>query len=145
MTLKPNVLVLGTSNSCRSQMAEGMLRRYAGDRFNVHSAGTVPKYKIHPLAIKVMAEDGIDISQRHTKGLNYYLGRLPIRYLFIVCKGADESCPRNFPGLVERIFWPFDDPEEFEGSPEAKLKEFRRIRDEIFDRIVAWLQEIRDR
>jgi arsenate reductase len=140
--MKPNVLVLCTGNSCRSQMAEGFLRHYAADLFSVYSAGTEPKGEIHPMARQVMSEAGIDLSGQRPRHLKEYLGRVPVRYLIIVCSGADESCPRIFPGLVERIFWPFDDPAKFEGSPEETLIEFRRIRDAIRDRIVAWLREI---
>jgi arsenate reductase len=141
--VKRNILVLCTGNSCRSQMAEGFLRQYAGDRFGVHSAGTEPNDEVHPLAIEVMSESGIDISRQHPKGLREFLGRLPVRYLIIVCSGADQSCPRIFPGLVERIFWPFDDPARFRGSPEETLAEFQRIRDEIKSRILEWLEEIK--
>jgi arsenate reductase len=140
--MKPNVLVLCTGNSCRSQMAEGFLRHYAADRFSVYSAGTERKNEIHPLAIEVMSEVGVDLLGQRPRHLKEYLGHLPVRYLIIVCSGADESCPRIFPGLVERIFWPFDDPAKFEGSPEGTLLEFRRIRDAIRDRIIAWLREI---
>ena len=141
--MKPNVLVLCTGNSCRSQMAEGFLRHYAGDRFDVHSAGTDPSEAVHPLAVQVMGECDIDISIQHPKGLREFLGRLPVRYLIIVCSGADQNCPRIFPGLVERLFWPFDDPARFRGSPEETLSEFRRIRDEIKGRILEWLKEIK--
>jgi arsenate reductase len=137
---RPNVLVLCTGNSCRSQMFEGFLRELGGDRFEVFSAGTEPKEEIHPLAVKVMAEAGINISQQHPKHVKEFLGRLPVRYLIIVCDGANESCPRIFPGLVERLFWPFDDPAKFTGTPEATLAEFRRVRDEIRERIVEWLK-----
>jgi arsenate reductase len=140
--MKPNVLVLCTGNSCRSQMAEGFLRHYAADLFDVYSAGTEPKDEIHPMAREVMSEIGVDLSGQRPKHLKEYLGHLPVRYLIIVCSGADESCPRIFPGLVERIYWPFDDPAKFEGSREETLVEFRRIRDAIRDRIVAWLREI---
>jgi len=137
---KPNVLVLCTGNSCRSQMAEGFLRQLAGDRFNVFSAGTEPKDEVHPLAIEVLAEVGIDISRQHPKSVKEFLGRLPVRYLIIVCDGANESCPRIFPGLVERLFWPFDDPAKFAGTPAATIAEFRRVRDAIRERIVQWLK-----
>ena len=137
--MKPNVLVLCTGNSCRSQMAEGFLRELAADRYAVHSAGTEPKTEVHPLAVRVMDEVGIDISGQRPKSLREFLGKLPIRHLIIVCSGADESCPRVFPGLAERLYWPFDDPAAFEGTPEETLHEFRRIRDEIRSRIVQWL------
>ena len=138
--MKPNVLVLCTGNSCRSQMAEGLLRQMAGDRFEIHSAGTKPKKEVHPLAVEVMDEIGIDVSDQRPKDLKEFLGRLPVRYLSIVCRGADEDCPRVFPGLSERLFWPFDDPAQFDGSPEETIAEFRRVRDEIKGRIVEWLK-----
>jgi arsenate reductase len=142
--LNPNILVLCTGNSCRSQMAEGYLRYFAGHRFNVHSAGTDPKDEVHPLAVQVMLDAGIDISEQRPKGLQEFLGRMPIRYLIIVCSGADESCPRIFPGLSERLFWPFDDPAHFEGTPEETVAEFRRVRDEIRERVIEWLKAFPD-
>jgi arsenate reductase len=114
-------------------MAEGFLRQLAGDQFDVYSAGTEPKPEVHPRAVQVMAEAGIDISSQHPKDLREFLGRLPVRSLIIVCSGADQSCPRVFPGLGERLYWPFDDPAE------SDITEFRRVRDEIKARIVAWL------
>jgi arsenate reductase (thioredoxin) len=139
---EPNILILCTGNSCRSQMAEGYLRHFAADRFSVHSAGTVPKSEVHPLAVRVMAEDGIDISGHRPKDLQEFLGRMAVKYLIIVCDGANESCPRIWPGMPDRLFWPFDDPAAFAGSPEATLNEFRRVRDEIKTRILAWLKEV---
>lgn len=140
MNDKPNILVLCTGNSCRSQMAEGYFRHFASDRFHSHSAGTEPKGEIHPLAVQVMAEEGIDLGSQRPKGLKGFLGRLPVRFLIIVCSGAHESCPVTFPGVLHRLFWPFDDPAVFEGSPEDTLHEFRRVRDEIKERILAWLE-----
>ena len=139
---KPNILILCTGNSCRSQMAEGYLRHYAADRFAVHSAGTAPKGEIHPLAVQVMAEDGIDICGHRPKDLQEFLGHMAVRHLILVCNGANESCPRIWPGMLNRLYWPFDDPATFEGSPEATLNEFRRIRDEIKTRILEWLKEV---
>ena len=137
---KPNILVLCTGNSCRSQMAEGYFRRFAADRFESHSAGTEPKQEIHPLALQVMGEDGVDLAGQRPKGLKGILGRLPVRFLIIVCDGANESCPVTFPGVLRRLFWPFDDPAAFVGSLEETLSEFRRVREEIKDRILAWLE-----
>ena len=139
---EPNILVLCTGNSCRSQMAEGYLRRYAADRFASHSAGTEPKENVHPLAVEMMGEDGIDISGHRPKDLQEFLGHMPVRHLIIVCDGANESCPRIWPGVLNRLYWPFDDPAAFVGSPEATRNEFRRIRDEIKTKILAWLQEV---
>jgi len=135
MPTKPNVLFLCTGNSCRSQMAEGFLRHHAGDRFNVYSAGTDPAEYVHPRAVQVMSEAGIDISGQRPKGVKEYLGKLQIRYLIIVCSGADESCPRVFPGVLHRLFWPFDDPARLTGDEEEVQDGFRRIRDEIAARI----------
>ena len=140
MPEKPNVLVLCTGNSCRSQMAEGYLRQFGGDRFNVLSAGTEPKEEIHPLALQVMREDGVDISRQHPRHLKEFLGKTLVRYLIIVCDGANQSCPRIFPGMSERLFWPFDDPAAFIGSEAATLEKFRTVRDQIRERIRTWLE-----
>ena len=123
-------------------MAEGYLRRYAADRFAAHSAGTEPKDNVHPLAVEVMLEDGIDISGQRPKDLQEFLGHMAVRHLIIVCDGANESCPRIWPGVLNRLYWPFEDPAAFVGSSEATLNEFRRVRDEIKTKILAWLQEV---
>jgi arsenate reductase (thioredoxin) len=141
MENKPSVLFLCTGNSCRSQMAEGFLREFDGDRFAAYSAGTDPVERVHPLAVEVMSEKGIDISQNEPKNVSQYLGRLPVRHLVIVCDGANEKCPRIFPGMTNRIFWPFDDPAAFIGSEAATLEKFRTVRDQIESRIKQWLKE----
>jgi arsenate reductase len=141
MESKPNVLFLCTGNSCRSQMAEGFLKQWGGDKFVAHSAGTEPAERTHPLAVQVMAEKGIDISKQKPKNVSQYLGRLPVRHLVIVCDGANEKCPRIFPGMMNRHFWPFDDPATFKGSPTATVEKFRTVRDEIEARIKGWLEE----
>lgn len=137
--MSDNVLILCTGNSCRSQIAEGYVRALAGDRFDVYSAGLSPKDRVHPLAVEVMAEDGIDIASQHPKDLGEFLGRLPVAHLIIVCSNADQSCPRIFPGMGQRHYWPFDDPDKYEG-PNA-IDEFRRVRDEIKTCIRRWLAE----
>jgi arsenate reductase len=136
-----NVLILCTGNSCRSQMAAGLLRELAGGRFDVYSAGTDPAECVHPLAIQVMAERGIDISSSEPTDVKEYLGRLAVSHLIIVCQGANESCPSTFPGALNRLFWPFDDPAHFVGSEADTLNKFRAVRDEIEARITHWLQE----
>ena len=141
MAEKSNVLFLCTGNSCRSQMAEGLLRELGGDRFNVYSAGTAPAESVHPLAVQVMAERGIDISDQRPKHSAEYLGRLAVHHLIIVCAAANETCPRIFPGMLERHFWPFDDPASFEGSPEKTREKFRSVRDQIEQRLTDWLKE----
>jgi arsenate reductase (thioredoxin) len=132
-----NVLILCTGNSCRSQMAEGYLRHYGGDRFHVHSAGMAPKNAVHPMAVEVMAEDDVDISDQRPKDISEYLGKLHVAYLVIVCDKANETCPRVFPGMGERLYWPFDDPDGH------GIDEFRRVRDEIKTQIVEWLAAAR--
>ena len=142
MSYKPNVLFLCTGNSCRSQMAEGLLRHLTGDRFDVYSAGTAPKDEVHPLAVRVMGEIGIDISGQKPEHVKPYLGHLSVRYLIITCDGANESCPTIWPGMQHRLFWPFDDPATFVGTEEETLDEFRRVRDEIKDRLTEWLPTV---
>lgn len=136
------VLILCTGNSARSQMAEGFLRRYHGDLYEVHSAGTEPKAEIHPLAVKVMAEVGIDISQQRPKDLAQYLGRLPVAHLLIVCDRANQTCPRIWPGAFSRTYLPFDDPAQFVGSEAETIGEFRRVRDEIGEAMKTWVPKI---
>jgi arsenate reductase (thioredoxin) len=138
MERKPIVLILCTGNSCRSQMAEGFLKRYAADRYDVHSAGTEPKSEIHPLAVQVMDEVGIDISEQKPKPLVEFLGRMPVRHLLIVCDKAEGTCPRIWPGALTRTYLPFDDPATFEGTSKEMLAEFRRVRDLIGEAMSTW-------
>lgn len=136
---KPVVLVMCTGNSCRSQMAEGFLRAWAGDWLEVHSAGLEPKAVIHPMAVEAMREIGIDISKQYPKSSREFLGKLAVRYLIIVCGNAEQSCPRLFLGAMERHFWPFDDPAQATGTPEEQMGVFRRVRDEIAAQLKAWI------
>lgn len=135
---KPMVLVLCTGNSCRSQMAEGFLRKYRGDRFTVRSGGTDPASEVHPLAIRVMGEVGIDLRDAKPKNSGDFLGHLPVRHLIIVCDRASATCPRVWPGAVTRHYLPFGDPAHAEGTEEQKLAIFRRVRDEIETAMKAW-------
>jgi arsenate reductase (thioredoxin) len=139
--MKPVVLFLCTGNSARSQMAEAILRHEAGDYFDVHSAGTEPK-EINPFAIKVINELGIDMSQQRSKSVKDYLGRFQITYLIVVCRDADQNCPSTWPGMMTRLFWPFEDPAKVPGTPEQKAQFFRIIRDEIQDKIKKWLHQL---
>jgi arsenate reductase (thioredoxin) len=136
---KARVLFLCTHNSARSQMAEALLRHYAGDQFEVYSAGLEPS-EISPLTHKVMEELGIDMQGQYAKPLTLYMGKVHFGYLITVCSKAEERCP-IFPGMGIRLHWPFDDPAEFNGSEEQKLEEFRRVRDQIQARIRAWVAE----
>ena len=125
---KKRVLIVCTGNSARSQMAEGLLRHVAGDRFEVESAGTIASF-VRPQAVAVMAEIGIDISGHRSKSLDEFLDQ-PFEYVITVCDNADESCPA-FPGKAKRIHWSFDDPAGATGSDDDVLEVFRRVRDEI--------------
>jgi arsenate reductase len=126
---KPIVLILCTGNSCRSHIAEGILRTAAGDILDVRSAGSNPAGYVHPTAIKVMEEIGIDISQHHSKHLNEFLNQ-EVETVITVCGNADQACP-VFPGNPNRHHWPFDDPAKTEGSEKEILQAFRQVRDEI--------------
>jgi arsenate reductase len=123
---------------CRSQMAEAFLRIHQGDHYEVYSAGTDPADRVHPLAIQVMAEAGIDISGQRPKPLNQFLGKLPVGHLIIVCGNANRRCPRIWPGVFSRTFVPFDDPAGAEGDEFETLAVFRRVRDEIDGAIRVW-------
>ncbi len=131
------VLFLCTSNSARSQMAEAFLRKYAGDRFEVHSAGLEPK-GLNPLTVRVMEEVGVDMSGHRSKGIGGYLGKVLFQYLITVCDDADKNCPTIWPGVAQRLHWSFEDPAAFEGTEEEKLAKFRQVRDLIEARVREW-------
>ncbi len=141
--MKQNVLFLCTGNSCRSQIAEGFLRKYADDRFTVYSAGLDPR-SVHPMAIRVMDEIGIDISGQQSKGVDTVLGKQSFKYAIFVCQQAEENCPSIYPFALERLSWPFEDPEVFEGNDADKLNKFRDVRDQIAGRIQEWLKSLTD-
>jgi arsenate reductase len=128
MAAKKRVLILCTGNSARSQMAEGLLRHDAGDRFTVESAGTKPN-SVWPEAIAVMKEVGIDITSHRSKHVDEFAGQ-DFDYVLTVCDNAKESCPVFF-GKATRLHQSFNDPAAVEGSEEKRLGEFRRVRDEL--------------
>ena len=125
----PAILILCTGNSCRSHLAEGLLRNALGESFRVESAGSKPAGYVHPLAIKVMNEIGIDISAHHSKHLDAFLDDR-VETVITVCGNADQVCP-VFPGQVNRHHWGFDDPAHATGSEDEQLAVFRRVREEI--------------
>lgn len=129
MSEKPLVLVLCTGNSCRSHMAEGILRAAAGDLFEVASAGSKPSGYVHLKSIQVMKEIGIDISSHTSKHMDEFLDK-NVTTVVTVCGNADQACPM-FPGQVNRYHWGFEDPAHAEGSDEEVLNCFRNIRDQI--------------
>ena len=139
--MKTRVLFLCTGNSARSQIAEGLLRHYAGDRFEVYSAGLEPK-GMNPFTVRVMEEIGIPLTGQYSKDVREYMGKLHFSYLITVCANAEERCPTTFPGVSQRMHWAFDDPAAIEGSNEERLAKFREVRDQIDRRIGEWLGEL---
>lgn len=126
---KPLILVLCTGNSCRSHLAEGILRRALGDAYEVASAGSKPAGYVHPLAIRAMADIDIDIANHKSKHLDQFLNQ-NVETVITVCGNADQACPM-FPGQLNRHHWGFDDPAHATGTEEEIMNVFRRVRDEI--------------
>ena len=136
MSERKRLLFLCTGNSARSQMAEGLLRHEAADRFEVFSAGTHPSL-VRPEAIAVMSEIGIDISAHRSKSVDEFVGQ-ELDIVITVCDNAKETCP-VFPSKTQRLHWPFEDPAAVEGTEDARKAAFRKTRDRIHDRIRAFL------
>ena len=125
----PAILILCTGTSCRSHLAEGILKRALGNGFRVESAGSKPAGYVHPLAVKALAEIGIDISAHESKHMDLFLDD-EVETVITVCGNADQACPM-FPGQMNRHHWPFDDPAHATGTEEEQFAVFRRVRDEI--------------
>jgi arsenate reductase len=136
---RKRVLILCTGNSCRSQMAEGWVNQLLKDRWEAHSAGIAPAPRVHPLAIRVMAEVGIDISSQVPHHVDRFV-REPWDVVVTVCDSAAETCP-TFPGRVERIHVAFADPTGATGSEDEQLTAFRRLRDDMRDRLLAAIRQ----
>jgi arsenate reductase (thioredoxin) len=136
MQQQTRVLILCTGNSARSQMAEGLLRHDGGDRVEVFSAGTKPS-RVRPEAIEVMRELGIDISGHRSKSVDEFSGQ-EFDYVITVCDNANESCP-VFPGRTRRIHWGFEDPAAVEGDEATRVALFRRVRDEIREKLEGFV------
>ena len=134
---KPKVLFLCTGNSARSQMAEGLLRALAGERFEVFSAGTEPKGRILPEVQEAMREVGVDISGQWSKSVTEYLGRTVFAHVITVCADAEENCPAVFLNMGTHEHWPFDDPAK--GDDETRLARTLCVRDQIEARLRLWL------
>ena len=139
MTDKLRVLVLCTGNSPRSQMAEGWLRQLGNGRVEAFSAGTHPAPAVNPLAVQVMGEVGIDLSEQRPKSVEGFLGQ-PLDCVITVCDDAAEACP-IFPGPVQRIHWSFSDPAKVQGDEAARLSAFRHARDGLRERLEGFLSE----
>ena len=139
---KPLVLILCTGNSCRSHLAEAIFRHAINGLVDVASAGSKPAGYVHPMAIQVLKEIGIDASAHRSKHLSEFIN-VPVSTVITVCGNADQVCP-VFPGQVNRHHWGFKDPAHATGTPEEILKEFRQVRDEIrlvFEAYAAGLKE----
>jgi arsenate reductase (thioredoxin) len=142
MSQKEKVLFVCVHNSARSQMAEELLRKLAGDRFEVASAGLEPG-ALNPIVVEVLKEEGIDISGKKTQAVFdlFKKGSL-YRYVITVCDEANaERCP-VFPGICQRLHWGFPDPSKFLGSPQERLAKTREVRDQIKKKIEQWLKDM---
>ena len=137
---KPLILILCTGNSCRSHLAEGILRAAVGESAEVASAGSDPAGFVHPIAVEVMKEIDIDISAHTSKHLDEFLQR-EVHTVITVCGNADQACP-IFSGQAEKHHWPFDDPAKATGSEEEIRAEFRRVRDEIRAKFETYAAEV---
>ena len=137
----PLILILCTGNSCRSHMAEGILRAAAGETVAVASAGSTPAGYVHPLAIEVLKEIDIDISGHTSKHLKDFLAQ-DVHTVITVCGNADQACP-VFPGQAVKHHWPFDDPAHATGTEAEQLAVFRRVRDEIRAKFEAYADTLR--
>jgi arsenate reductase len=121
-------------------MGEAILKKHGGDRFDVFSAGLRPTGEIHPLTLEVLEEKGYDTAGQRSKAATEYLGEIPVHYLVVVCDAAAKECPSIWPGMRERLNWPFEDPAGFEGAEAEKLEKFREVRDQIEARLLEWLE-----
>ncbi|MCX6079814.1 MAG: arsenate reductase ArsC [Chloroflexi bacterium] len=139
--MKPKFLFLCTGNSARSQIGEALLRAYAGDHFDVFSAGLTPKAEIHPLARQVMREIGLTMDGQAPKNVSDYLGKLVFAYTVTVCGNAEEQCPRVFLNMGKHMYWPFEDPATLTGTENEVLPKVRAIRDQMSEKIQTWLRE----
>ena len=138
---KTRVLFLSTANAARSQMAEAFLRHYAGDYYEVHSAGLEPR-DITPEVAQAMAEVGVPLDGQRAKGVGEYLGQVHFGWLITVCSHAEAHCPTAFLGISKRAYWgDVDDPLKFEGSAEQRAEHARAVRDAINGRVQSWLLE----
>lgn len=135
-----NLLVLCTGNSCRSQMAEAFLQQLRPN-WAIYSAGTEPTAEVHPLAIEVMAEKGLDLSGHRPKGVEEF-SELPLDWLITVCGGAKEACPSFHAPVKNRVHLGFEDPAKFEGSLEERRAGFREVRDLIETTLSEWVKQV---
>jgi arsenate reductase len=140
---KPRVLFVCTHNAARSQMAEALLRHYAGERFEVLSAGAMPT-EVHPLTRQVLADIGLDPSGLYAKNLVDFFAKVSIAYAIILCDQAEDDCPRLYPFALRTLHWPFDDLTQAGGSTAERLRTFHIVRDQIDRCLRAWLDTLED-
>jgi arsenate reductase len=138
---KPRVLFLGAHNAARTQIAEALLRKHAGQHFEACSAGLEPS-QVHPLAARVLSEIGVAPTGLRAKPIAEFLGKASISYAIIVSEPAERTSPRFYPFATRTLYWPFEDPTWTQGSEEGQLARFRRVRDAIDARIRGWLQAL---
>ena len=136
---KKNLIVICTGNSVRSQMAEAIFRKYAGEHFNVYSAGLDP-HGINPYTVRIMEEAGYDLSTQRSKNLREYYGKINFDTVITVCSNAEQNCP-TIPGVKNKLHWPFEDPAAATGSDEEILEKFRIVRDQVELKIKKYLKE----
>jgi arsenate reductase (thioredoxin) len=139
MADKPCILFVCTHNAARSQIGEALLRKHAGHRFRAWSAGVKPA-GVHPMTKRVLEEIGVDTTRLRSKNVREVLGRVSVKTAIVVCAKAAESCPHIFPGALQVLQWPFDDPVAVHGSEDLQLAAFRRTREAIDMRIREWLR-----
>lgn len=137
--VKIKVIFLCTGNSARSQIAEALLKKYDSEHFDVYSAGFDPK-PINPFAVQVMQEMGVDIGSQYSKELKQFLGKTHFGIIITLCARAEQNCP-TFLGVSTRLYWPFEDPAQFQGIDQEKIAKFREIRDQIDLKIKEFLQQ----
>jgi len=141
---RQRVLFLCAHNAARSQMAEALLRRHAGGQLEALSAG-LESTEIHPMTLQVLEEAGIDTSALRAEGLDKYMAKTTVHYAIVVCERTQAQCPHLYPFAQQVLYWPFEDPAAFEGSPAEQLEKFREVRERIEERLMAWLKELRVR
>ena len=139
--MKPRVLFVCTHNTAHNQMAEALLQYYAGERFEVLSAGVAPT-EVHALTCQVLTDIGLDPSWLYAKSFDDFFAGVSIAYAIIVCDQPEDGCPRLFPFALQTLHWPFDDPTQTEGATVERLRTFRTVRDQIERRIRAWLDTL---
>jgi arsenate reductase len=137
---KATVMFFCTTNASRSAMAEGLMLKFAGSSFDVYSAGLNPK-GVNDYVKKVMAEMDIDMSNWEPHQAADFLGEDIYSYAITLCDRSEPDCPTVFPGVINALYWPVENPETFVGTPEQTLAKYREVRDELADKIKVWLQD----